>query len=166
MKLDLDQLDALLAKLAAHDVSELEWEDDTARLRVVLGRAASNAAASHVFAPSAPYPNAATSASPQAGAPTGAGGAGGAGAASPVVVEGTIVTSPFVGTFYRAPNPEAPNFVDIGSTVKTGQTLCIVEAMKLMNEIESDVAGRVVEVFAETGKSVEYGQRLFRIVSV
>ena len=163
MKLDLDQLDALLAKLAAHDVSELEWEDDTARLRVVLGRAASNAAASHVFAQSAPYPNAATSASPQAGAPTGAGGAG---AASAVVVEGTIVTSPFVGTFYRAPNPEAPNFVDIGSTVKTGQTLCIVEAMKLMNEIESDVAGRVVEVFAETGKSVEYGQRLFRIVSV
>lgn len=166
MKLDLDQLDALLAKLAAHDVSELEWEDDTARLRVVLGRAASNAAASHIFASSAPYPNAATSASPQAGAPTGAGGAGGAGAASAVVVEGTIVTSPFVGTFYRAPNPEAPNFVDIGSTVKTGQTLCIVEAMKLMNEIESDVAGRVVEVFAETGKSVEYGQRLFRIVSV
>ena len=166
MKLDLDQLDALLAKLAAHDVSELEWEDDTARLRVVLGRAASNAAASHIFASSAPYPNAATSASPQAGAPTGAGGAGGAGAASAVVVEGTIVTSPFVGTFYRAPNPEAPNFVDVGSTVKTGQTLCIVEAMKLMNEIESDVAGRVVEVFAETGKSVEYGQRLFRIVSV
>ena len=166
MKLDLDQLDALLAKLAAHDVSELEWEDDTARLRVVLGRAASNAAASHIFASSPPYPNAATSASPQAGAPTGAGGAGGAGAASAVVVEGTIVTSPFVGTFYRAPSPEAPNFVDIGSTVKTGQTLCIVEAMKLMNEIESDVAGRVVEVFAETGKSVEYGQRLFRIVSV
>ena len=75
------------------------------------------------------------------------------------------MTSPFVGTFYRAPNPESPSFVEVGATVKKGQTLCIVEAMKLMNEIEADVAGKVVEVYAENGKPVEYGQRLFRIVT-
>ena len=74
------------------------------------------------------------------------------------------MTSPFVGTFYRAPNPESPAFAEVGARVKKGQTLCIVEAMKLMNEIEADVAGTVAEVYAENGKPVEYGQRLFRIV--
>ncbi len=73
------------------------------------------------------------------------------------------VTSPFVGTFYRSPGPDTGPFVDVGSTVKPGQTLCIVEAMKLMNEIESDVGGTIVEVLAQNGKPVEFGQRLFRI---
>ena len=73
------------------------------------------------------------------------------------------VTSPFVGTFYRAPSPEAGNFCEVGSTVKKGQTLCIIEAMKLMNEIECDVAGTVAEILVENGKSVEYGQKLFMI---
>lgn len=74
-----------------------------------------------------------------------------------------VVTSPIVGTFYRAPNPEAAPFVDVGATVEKGMTLCIVEAMKLMNEIESDVAGTVVEVFPKNGQPVEYGERLFAI---
>jgi acetyl-CoA carboxylase biotin carboxyl carrier protein len=73
------------------------------------------------------------------------------------------VTSPFVGTFYRSPSPEAPSFVEVGSVVRPGQTLCIVEAMKLMNEIEAELSGTVVEVFAQNGKSVEFGQKLFRI---
>ncbi len=73
------------------------------------------------------------------------------------------VTSPMVGTFYRAPSPTSPPFVDIGDTVKKGQTLCIVEAMKLMNEIECDVNGQVVDILVENGKPVEYGQRLFAI---
>jgi acetyl-CoA carboxylase biotin carboxyl carrier protein len=73
------------------------------------------------------------------------------------------VTSPMVGTFYRAPSPTSPPFVDIGDTVKKGQTLCIVEAMKLMNEIESDVNGIVVDVLVENGKPVEFGQKLFAI---
>jgi acetyl-CoA carboxylase biotin carboxyl carrier protein len=74
-----------------------------------------------------------------------------------------MITSPMVGTFYRAPDPTAAPFTDVGDTVKKGQTLCIVEAMKLMNEIESDVDGTVVEVFAENAKPVEFGQKLFAI---
>jgi acetyl-CoA carboxylase biotin carboxyl carrier protein len=73
------------------------------------------------------------------------------------------VTSPFVGTFYRAPSPDAPAFVDVGSVVRPGQTLCIVEAMKLMNEIEAECSGTIVEVFAQNGKPIEFGQKLFRI---
>jgi acetyl-CoA carboxylase biotin carboxyl carrier protein len=68
-----------------------------------------------------------------------------------------------VGTFYRAPDPTADSFVEVGDTVKKGQTLCIIEAMKLMNEIEADADGTVVEVFAENAKPVEYGQKLFAI---
>ena len=73
------------------------------------------------------------------------------------------ITSPMVGTFYRAPDPSSPPFVDVGEPVKKKQTLCIVEAMKLMNEIECDVEGVVKEIFVENGKPVEYGQRLFGI---
>jgi acetyl-CoA carboxylase biotin carboxyl carrier protein len=73
------------------------------------------------------------------------------------------VTSPFVGSFYRSPSPDVPAFVEVGSVVRTGQTLCIIEAMKLMNEIEAECAGTVTEIFAQNGKSVEYGQKLFRI---
>ena len=77
-----------------------------------------------------------------------------------------FITSPMVGTFYRAPDPSSPPFVEIGEEVKKGQTLCIVEAMKLMNEIESDVDGIVTEIYVENGKPLEYGQRLFAIQPV
>ena len=73
------------------------------------------------------------------------------------------VTSPFVGTFFRSPTPGEPPYVEVGQKVSTGQTLCIVEAMKLMNEIESEYTGTIAEVLAETGKPVEYGDRLFKI---
>jgi acetyl-CoA carboxylase biotin carboxyl carrier protein len=73
------------------------------------------------------------------------------------------VTSPFVGTFYRAPSPETEAFVQQGDSITPGQVLCIVEAMKLMNEIESEVSGTIVEILVENGKPVEYGGRLFRI---
>ncbi len=74
-----------------------------------------------------------------------------------------VVTSPFVGTFYRKPNPDSPAYVSVGERVDKGQVLCIVEAMKLMNEIEADVAGSVVAILVEDGVSVEYGQPLFKI---
>ena len=74
-----------------------------------------------------------------------------------------FITSPMVGTFFRAPDPSSPPFVDIGDTVKKNQTLCIIEAMKLMNEIESDVDGTVEEIYSQNGTSVEYGKRLFAI---
>ena len=77
---------------------------------------------------------------------------------------GTLVTSPFVGTFYRAPSPESLPFVEIGAKVKKGQTLCIVEAMKLMNEIESETDGVVAEILAQNATPVEFGEALFRIV--
>jgi acetyl-CoA carboxylase biotin carboxyl carrier protein len=73
------------------------------------------------------------------------------------------ITSPMVGTFYSAPDPSSPPFVEIGDSVKKNQTLCIIEAMKLMNEIESEVDGTLMKVFIENGKPVEYGQRLFAI---
>ena len=74
-----------------------------------------------------------------------------------------IVTSPMVGTFYRSPSPEAPAFVDLGSLVKSAQTLCIIEAMKLMNEVECEYAGKVVSILVENGQPVEYGEPLFHI---
>jgi acetyl-CoA carboxylase biotin carboxyl carrier protein len=76
---------------------------------------------------------------------------------------GTFVSSPFVGTFYRAPSPEAPSFVEVGQAVRKGQVVCIVEAMKLMNEIESESDGRVEEILVKNGEHVEYGQHLIRI---
>jgi acetyl-CoA carboxylase biotin carboxyl carrier protein len=83
----------------------------------------------------------------------------GAGAAE----AGQFITSPFVGTFYRAPSPEAAAFVEIGSAVRKGQVVCIVEAMKLMNEIETEADGKVVEILVKNGEHVEYGQKLIRL---
>ena len=76
---------------------------------------------------------------------------------------GHLVSSPFVGTFYRAPSPDSPPFADVGSIVKKGQVLCIVEAMKLMNEIEAEVEGKIAEIFVLNATPVEFGEKLFRI---
>jgi acetyl-CoA carboxylase biotin carboxyl carrier protein len=77
---------------------------------------------------------------------------------------GVLVTSPFVGTFYRAPSPDSPPFTDVGAKVKKGQVLCIVEAMKLMNEIECEVDGTVAEIMVQNASPVEFGEKLFRIL--
>ena len=84
-------------------------------------------------------------------------------AAAPAEPKGHTLKSPMVGTFYRAPSPGAPSFVEVGQSVSKGQTLCIIEAMKLLNEIESDVAGTVKAILVENGQPVEYGQPLFLI---
>ena len=147
MLIPLEQLENLLKTLDAGGVSEFEYEDEKLRLKVALAKGAAPVV---VQAPLA-------SVAPPAAAPL----AAVAGSAEdPNVV---FVTSPFVGTFYRAPSPEAQDFVEVGSVVKKGQTLCIVEAMKLMNEIESDHSGTIVEVLVENGKSVEFGQKLYKI---
>ncbi|MEO7095076.1 MAG: acetyl-CoA carboxylase biotin carboxyl carrier protein [Polyangiales bacterium] len=87
-----------------------------------------------------------------------------AAAPAPVVDDKThVVTSPFVGTFYRKPNPDSPNYVSLNDAVEKGQVLCIVEAMKLMNEIEADAAGKIVGILVDDGAPVEYGQPLFKI---
>lgn len=77
--------------------------------------------------------------------------------------EGHIVTSPFVGTFYTAPSPESEPYVQLNQDIKKGEVLCIVEAMKLMNELESEVSGKILEIYPGNGQAVEYGQKLFRI---
>ena len=83
---------------------------------------------------------------------------------APAQEEGiSYITSPFVGTFYRAPSPASEAFINEGDTVSVGQTICIVEAMKLMNEIESEVSGTIVAVLAENGKPVEFGDQLFKV---
>ena len=80
--------------------------------------------------------------------------------------DGTFISSPFVGTFYRAPSPEAPSFVEAGQSVRKGQVVCIVEAMKLMNEIEAESEGKIAEILVQNGEHVEYGQHLFRLTRV
>ena len=84
-------------------------------------------------------------------------------AAAPAEAAGTFISSPFVGTFYRAPSPEAPSFVEVGQAVRKGQVVCIVEAMKLMNEIEAESEGKIEEILVQNGEHVEYGQHLFRL---
>ena len=148
MNLDLNELRRLLRILEKRNVSEFELEDDKMRLRLVRGVVVASAPA-HFAVATAPV--AAAAAAPAA-------------AAAVVDDAGTVfVTSPFVGTFYRSPSPDAPAFVEPGSAVREGQALCIVEAMKLMNEIEADCAGTIIEILAENGKSVEFGQKLFKV---
>ena len=140
-----------LARLAAEfDLSELTYSPD-GEICIRRGAVAPVAAPMAVAAPAAGV------SVPAASAPD---------SAKPATTEeaGTKVSSPFVGTFYRAPSPEAAVFVEVGQTVKKGQVLCIVEAMKLMNEIEAESDGKVAEILAENGDPVEYGQTLFRLV--
>ena len=158
MTVDIDQLRALLDLLAEQNVAEFEHESEGVRVHVVR----SHAAPAGGFSYAAPINFAGGHGPGQAG-----GAAHGGGGGSPVAeaepTDVIDVTSPFVGTFYRSPSPEAPSFVEVGSVVRPGQTLCIVEAMKLMNEIEAEMSGTVIECIAQNGKSVEFGQKLFRI---
>jgi acetyl-CoA carboxylase biotin carboxyl carrier protein len=155
MTVDIDNLRALFELLAKENVAEFEHEAQGVRVRIVRG----GVAAIHArTAPPAPHSGiAATSPAAIAAA------AAHAPAAAETPLDSVDITSPFVGTFYRSPSPDAPPFVDVGSVVRKGQTLCIVEAMKLMNDIEAEVSGTIVEVYAQNGKSVEFGQKLFRI---
>ncbi|KPK15392.1 MAG: hypothetical protein AMJ62_09350 [Myxococcales bacterium SG8_38] len=144
--MDLDQLRELIRLLDESGLTEIEVEHDDDRIRVRREPA--------------PIVSAATAASLTPGAP----GAGPLPAEAGTSEEaGTYVTSPFVGTFYRSPSPESDPFVEVGDVIRPGQVLCIVEAMKLMNEIEAEVEGTIAEVLVENGKPVEYGDRLFRI---
>ena len=151
---DIDHLRALLDLLEQRNIAEFEHETETARIHVVRQHAAAAGPAFSMQPPMMSY-------GPPGAAPAAASAA--ASAPEPEPTDVFDVTSPFVGTFYRAPTPDTPTFVEIGAVVRPGQTLCIVEAMKLMNEIEAEVSGTVIEVFAQNGKSVEFGQKLFRI---
>jgi acetyl-CoA carboxylase biotin carboxyl carrier protein len=161
--MDLDQLKQILNLVREHELSEFEIEHEGLRLKIrkdptgsiVMMPGAANQTVP--LATPAATPARSGSASPTQG-PTLT-----EGEAADEDIELAVVKSPIVGTFYRSPEPSAPPFVEIGSVVKKGQVLCIIEAMKLMNEIDSECDGEIVNVYVETGQPVQYGERLFAI---
>ena len=153
--MDLRKLKTLIDLVSESGISELEVNEGEDRVRIV--NAGSPAPVGQVV-----YANPAHAQTVQA-APLASSAAVAAAPAAPEAESGFIARSPMVGTFYRAPNPESPNFVNVGDTVKEGQTLCIIEAMKLLNEIESEKAGVIKEILCENGQGVEFDQPLFII---
>jgi acetyl-CoA carboxylase biotin carboxyl carrier protein len=152
--MDLRKLKTLIDLVSESGISELEVTEGEGKVRIVK-----NAPPVYVQ-PSAYAPQYAAPA-PAAGAPAEASAAAAPAVPAAAVPQGHVVKSPMVGTFYRAPSPGAEPFVQVGDTVKEGQTICIIEAMKLLNEIESDKSGVVKEILVENGQAVEYGQPLF-----
>ena len=158
--MDLDQLKQILDLVREHDLSELEVEHDGLKIRI-----RTNAAGTVVPIAVTPQPAPAGSrrAATAQGDPAPSGPSASDTDSVAEEVELAVVRSPIVGTFYRSSEPEAAPFVEIGSAVKKGQVLCIIEAMKLMNEIDSEYDGEIVNVYVETGQPVQYGERLFAI---
>jgi acetyl-CoA carboxylase biotin carboxyl carrier protein len=150
--MDLRKLKTLIDLVSESNVSELEITEAEGKVRIVKGGGAqvqyAVAPAMTVAAPALPG----AAAQPAAAAP-----------AAAEVPPGHMVKSPMVGTFYRSSSPGAKPFVEVGSQVKEGETICIVEAMKILNEIESDKSGTITKILCENGQAVEYGQPLFVI---
>jgi acetyl-CoA carboxylase biotin carboxyl carrier protein len=158
LNMTLDEIKQILDLVREHDLSEFELEQEGVKLRV-RKRGAEAPTKLVSAAPPPASPGAVPAAAPAAAAATGAIDAGG----DADGVELAMEKSPIVGTFYRTPEPSSPPFVNIGDTVRKNQVLCIIEAMKLMNEIVSEYDGELVEVFVESGQPVQYGERLFAI---
>jgi acetyl-CoA carboxylase biotin carboxyl carrier protein len=156
----LEDVKKLVALLERSDVTLIEWEKGADK--VVIQRGAVAAPVAVAPAPVVHAAPVAAAFAPLAAAPAPA--AAPKAEAKAADKPGALVTSPFVGTFYRAPSPESPPFVDVGAKVKKGQTICIVEAMKLMNEIEAEQDGTVAEILVQNATPVEFGEALFRIV--
>jgi acetyl-CoA carboxylase biotin carboxyl carrier protein len=154
--MDLRKLKTLIDLVSESNISELEITEAEGKVRIVkaavvappfapgMAAAPVTAAPAAQALPVAPSPAGATAAPEPEPAPA-----------------GTLIKSPMVGTFYRAASPGAKAFVEVGSEIKTGDPVCIIEAMKIMNEIESDITGRIVQVLCENGQAVEFGQPLF-----
>ncbi len=151
--MDIRKIKKLIELVEESGISELEIHEGEESVRISRHSPAS--AAPLGFAPPA-YMLPPQAAAPAAAAPAAA-------PAEPALPSGHVVKSPMVGTFYRAPNPGAKSFVEVGSAVKAGDTLCIVEAMKMMNQIEADKAGVIKAILVENGEPVEYGEPLFVI---
>lgn len=152
MELDLNQVRELLLMFDQTSVTELSLKSGELELQLRKCEPSSSPAPPVVTA--APPPVAATAPAPAEVEPT-----------PPPANRKTVdVVAPMVGTFYRAPAPDEPPFVDVGDTVKKGQVVCIIEAMKLMNEIEAEVNGQVVEILVQNAEPIEYGQPLMRIL--
>ena len=141
--MNLKDIKALYRFLKDTDIVEVELEGPDGKLRLKRGAAEGAAPPSVVAAPAAvPAPETSAAKEPE---------------------HIKLVTAPMVGTFYRAPSPEAPSFVEVGADVKPGQSLCIIEAMKLMNDVESEFRGTVTDILVDNGQPVEYGEPLFKI---
>jgi acetyl-CoA carboxylase biotin carboxyl carrier protein len=156
--MDLDEIKQILDLMREHDLAEFELERDSGKIRL---RKQSTAPQYLTAAPAVPH-MAYPSAAPIAAAAPAAGGEAVLTAASEDV-DLAIVKSPIVGTFYRASEPGAKLFAEVGQQVRKGQVLCIIEAMKLMNEINAECDGEVVKVYVENGQAVQYGERLFAV---
>ena len=155
--MDLRKLKTLIDLVAESDISELEVTEGESKVRIVKSGAASH---SQVVMMPAAAP------APAVAAPAAHVAAPAAAPAAPAAAEapaGHVVKSPMVGTFYRSSAPGSPPFVDIGASVKEGDTLCIIEAMKLVNEIDADATGTIKQILVENGQPVEFGQPLFII---
>jgi len=158
--IDLEFLERLIAAVDDSSLDSIELERGGTRVRlsktpeqnVTVGSTPMAAAPASAPAPAVP-----------AAAPAAAGEASAAAASEAAASNLIDVTSPMVGTFYRAPAPDAPAYVDVGATVGEGDTLCIIEAMKLMNELEAELSGTIAEICVKNAEPVEYGQVLFRI---
>ncbi len=149
--MDLRKLKTLIDLVSESNVSELEITEAEGKVRIVKGSSAA-VTTPHVHPVAvAPQPPGAAAAVALAAQP------------AAVVASGHIVKSPMVGTFYRSASPGAKAFVEVGSQVKEGETICIIEAMKILNEIEADKAGTITQILCENGQAVEYGQPLFAI---
>lgn len=157
--MDIEYITKLIELVSESKVDEIEIEEEGKKLRIAKTNAVPANAVYHV-APQQPPPPAPVAQAHQPAPPEAAPAPSPAPASSAKLHE---VKSPIVGTFYRSPAPDAAPFVEIGSVVSAGTVLCIVEAMKLMNEIESDVSGKIVKVMVENGQPVEYDQVLFLV---
>jgi acetyl-CoA carboxylase biotin carboxyl carrier protein len=146
--MDLRKLKTLIDLVADSGIAELEVTEGEDRVRIAKFSPAPTAAATTVSVPAAP----AIAANGTTAVP-----------AAVLEPEGHVVKSPMVGTFYRSPSPGAASFIELGQAVKPGDTLCIIEAMKLLNEVEAEVGGTVKQILVENGQPVEYGQPLFII---
>ena len=147
--MDLRKLKTLIDLVSESNVHELEITEAEGKIRIVKG--GGSVVHTHL-APAAMAAPVAAACAPAAIT-----------VAAPPVETGHIVKSPMVGTFYRAASPGAKSFAEIGNTIKAGETICIVEAMKILNEIEADVSGTITQILCENGQAVEYGQPLFVI---
>jgi acetyl-CoA carboxylase biotin carboxyl carrier protein len=159
--MDFDEIKQILEMMREHELSEFELERDNFKLRIQKqggGHWVSTGAHAPQIHTAAPMPAGAAAAAAAASA-----------TAPPVLapaddeVELAVVKSPIVGTFYRAAEPGAKPYAEVGDTVRKGQVLCIIEAMKLMNEINAEIDGEVIKVYVENGHAVQYGERLFAI---
>lgn len=159
--IDFDFIERLIQALDASSVDSLEIERGGTKVR--LSKTPPMTAAPVAVQAAAPAPAAAAPAPAAAVAAPGGDQAAGGSASVPPASDLEEITSPMVGTFYRAPAPDAPSYVDVGDKIAPGDTLCIIEAMKLMNELDAEISGEIVEILVENAQPVEFGQVLFRV---